>query len=153
MKHTFSVEDYEEYTLHEPPAIENIAAYNKTAKDGPDVKDLRIDMRGRISSKWNVEVIRILAKECINVLKNGEGFSGLPARSMDYFADLVKSQLVRARHMWRSAQPKGGPDGFESRKKVEQRMIKLKDSKLKRARKNSRRYGVSYSLENRVQCV
>ena len=145
MNCAFSVEDYEDYTLHEPPASEDIALFNQTGKDGPEVDNLRIDMRGRISSKWNVEIMRILAKQCVKLLKTNKAFAGLPTRSMDYFADLVKSRLVRARNMWRSAQPKAGADGFESRKKLEQHMVENKERRLRQARKNSRRFGVSRS--------
>ncbi len=45
MNCAFSVEDYEDYTLHEPPTNEEIALFKQTGEDGPDVDNLRIDMR------------------------------------------------------------------------------------------------------------
>ncbi len=141
------MEEVEDYTLHEPPTPETIENYNRTGKDGPDSEDLCIDMRGKISSKWNEEVIRILATACINHQAASEAYSDLPKRSLGYYIDIVKSQLERGRHAWRSAQPKAGYDGVESILNTEQRLVEAKERKLRRGRKHSRRLAVSQSCE------
>lgn len=104
-------------------------------------------MRGRISSKWNKEVIRILATSCVNHQKASSAYSDLPKRSLDYYIDMVKGQLERGRNTWRSAQPKTGYEGTESVMTVEQRLIDAKEGKLRRGRKHSRRLSVSLSLD------
>jgi len=59
----FKVSLDEDYSLHDPPSQDEVKNFALGRGPGPNAEDLRIDMRGKISSAWNQEVTEILLAE------------------------------------------------------------------------------------------
>jgi hypothetical protein len=149
----FNIEEKTQYALLKPPSTEQIKLYDETKRkeDGPNVKNFRIDMRGKISSSWNERVIKIMTTGIVHNLKNGneewEIYKDLPPRSNDYIDDLVKRQLEGARNIWKNAQPKLKKDGkVETAKEVENRLIEQEEAAGHVARAGTRRHSVSWCI-------
>ena len=77
---------------------ENFAQGDGT--DGPNVDDLRFDMRADASSEWNQTVFWMLL-EALNAEKADWGLPDMPDA---YFMDLISEKFLRVRTYWRSAQ-------------------------------------------------
>jgi hypothetical protein len=103
-------------------------------------------MDGRISSPWNVILIKLLAEEAIAVR------DGIPAITWPYSAshsiqayyeNLVKDEIERARTTWKKAQPKRlASGGEETPTQTQNRVARAKDMRDKSARRTSRRIAV-----------
>ena len=74
-------------------------------KGGPSAGDLHINIRGKVSSKWNHAVGQLLL-DTIHKQKQGQAWNSLPKRSDTYLLEIVTEQLERARTVWRDAQPR-----------------------------------------------
>ena len=128
MKETFNVTMLEDYSTHIPPDKKTISDYMNDRNDGPDQEDLCIDMRGKISSKWNECVLNILVDIVIERRKQGKGWDGLPNCSEAYFLSLCKEQLECTQGVWRGAQAKMKEDReVETPEEVEKRMVEAKE--------------------------
>ncbi|KAF8949732.1 hypothetical protein BDZ97DRAFT_1605120, partial [Flammula alnicola] len=101
-REAFNVSEQIDFALHNPARKEDIAQYEEDDARGPDLKELQIDMRGKISSKWNQAVATILV-EAVRERKKGEAWEMLPERSDEYIREMVVDQLERARGTWRDA--------------------------------------------------
>ncbi|KDR78694.1 hypothetical protein GALMADRAFT_1364983 [Galerina marginata CBS 339.88] len=140
MKEMFGVQSVEEYAVHEPAESRHVRLFDREEKDGPDEDDLRIDMRGKISSSWNTRVMEILLDAVLERKRKGTAWDDLPDRSDDYLMEIIQVQLERARTTWRNAQPKLLESGeVESLNEVEKRMIESKEVTEKMKRANMRR--------------
>jgi hypothetical protein len=145
MKEKFGVITAEDYALHEVPSGKDLRQFIQEDDGGPNNDDLRIDMRGKISSKWNKRVIQILVDAARENMSLGEAWSELPERSNAYMEDIVQDQLERARTVWRDAQPRMLETGeVETLDDVEKRMIERKEVKEKLGRATTRRRSVSF---------
>jgi len=134
----FNVSLDEDYALHSPPCQEDVKNFVLGRGPGPNVEDLRIDMRGKINSVWNQAVIEILLAEV-----KKEDFEGLPDRSDAYLADKIEGKLERVRTVWRTAQPRVTETGdLETIEEVERRMVDAKETREKVVRANTRRKSV-----------
>jgi hypothetical protein len=134
----FQVCQDEDYTLHDPPTPQEVHQYALKRGPGPNPEALRIDMKGKINSIWNLQVIEILLAE----LKTKD-WDGLPQRSEAYLADLIEGKLERVRTCWRNAQPKFKETGeVETITDVESRMMKRKDDQDRANRAYSRRRNI-----------
>lgn len=151
MQEKFAVEQVEDYALHEPPEPAALRRYIQEEKGGPDLDDLRIDMRHKISSTWNQKVLEILLEAVLKEKATGEDWEDLPDRSDDYYMDIILDQMKRARTMWRNAQPKVLESGdVESLAEVEKRMVESKEVDQKRKRATMRRLSVRPSIMSRI---
>lgn len=122
---------------------ENFAQGDGT--DGPNVDDLRFDMRADASSEWNQTVFRMLL-EALNAEKADWGLPDMPDA---YFMDLISEKFLRVRTYWRSAQRKVKDDGeMETWDEVESRLGQEQDTRGKAARQNERRANVSNVIVN-----
>ena len=105
---------------------------------GPNPADLRIDMKGKINSIWNLQVIEIL----LEAFKKKD-LDDLPERSEAYMVDLIEVKLERVRTCWRNAQPRlketGEPETIAD---VEKRMVGGKDDRGRANRAYSRRRNI-----------
>ncbi|KAJ3504448.1 hypothetical protein NLJ89_g7923 [Agrocybe chaxingu] len=138
MSETFDVELTDDYMLHDLPSTDTITTFYKGGP-GPNVQDLRINMRGKISSKWNENVMDILLDKVLERLK-GEAYNSLPERSTAYFREIIHEKLERARSTWKSGQPKVKPNGeVESIREVENRVLDARTKKEKAGRAYTRR--------------
>lgn len=143
MKAIFGIESVEDYTLHEPPDPSSIRLFIQEEIGGPDENDLRIDMTGKIASLWNTKVMEILLDAVLTRKGTGTAWEDLPDRSNDYFAEIIRDHVQRARTTWRNAQPRLLDSGeVESLAAVEERMIESKDISEKMKRANTRRLSV-----------
>jgi len=132
-----------------------VTEYDLEGKGGPSADDLRINMRGKVSSKWNHAVGQLLL-DTIRKRKQGQAWNSLPEQSDTYLLEIVTEQLERARTVWRDAQPRVKVDGtVEDPAEVEERMNEEKERKGKQARATTRWISVSsipfgYYSENQI---
>lgn len=135
------MENDEDFALHDFPPLEIIRACAKGHREGPNEKDLQLDMRGKKPSKWNERVAQILLDKLL--LTMSDGCADLPERSDAYFLDMITEKIDRARGYWRKAQPKIKDDcEVETLQEVEDRMIVSKDENGKYSRMGTRRRAV-----------
>ena len=129
--------------MHEPATPEKISAFNRSADgSGPNPDDLHVDMRGKITSKWNIAVIQILLALVFVQLE--EDSSWLPKVSEALLRTRIRERLEAARSTWRATQPKIGEDGKrETVQQVEDRVIREKTAKEAANRTGTRRITVS----------
>jgi hypothetical protein len=134
----FDVTHDDDFAAHEPPSHEEILSF-KRGGEGPIPDNLRIDMKGTISSKWNEAVVDILLEKLLQRKADPEFWGDMPERSDTYFEDLILAKLTRARSTWRNAQPHLNEEGeLESIDEVEQRMITTKEERDRRGRAYTR---------------
>ncbi|KAF8577004.1 hypothetical protein K439DRAFT_1365743, partial [Ramaria rubella] len=69
---------------------------------GPNLDELHLDMKGSLTTEWNVRAISLLV-ECLEV-KHLE--FDLPERSQAYKIDLIKEKIKCLRVAWKDFQPK-----------------------------------------------
>ena len=144
MKEKFGATIAEDYALHEVPSGKELCQYIQEDDGGPNKDDLHIDMRGKISSKWNKRVIHILVDATRQNIQLGEAWSELPERSDAYIEEIIQDQLEHARTVWRDAQPRILDTGdVENLDDVEKRMIDKKEAREKIGRATTRRRSVS----------
>ncbi|KAH9478861.1 hypothetical protein JR316_0009323 [Psilocybe cubensis] len=135
----FGVERDPEFVNHIPPSPGDIMQFETTKRpeDGPKIADLRIDMKGEISSDWNKELVSILVTFATN--RKVSQFPDLPHRPQDYLAQMFFQTLERARTFWRDNQPQATDLGkIETSAKREARVEAKRKKEEKRNRKNSR---------------
>ena len=105
--------------------------------------DLRVDMKGSISSKWNIAVLQILLALVIHELKD-EDSKWLPKISEDFLRSRIRKRIENGRALWHQIQPKVAEDGtIESTQEVEDRVVKEKAAADAKARAHARRVTVS----------
>ncbi|KAF9521981.1 hypothetical protein CPB83DRAFT_840836 [Crepidotus variabilis] len=138
-KNLFDLELDEDFTSHEPPTKQQVTNFNSGRGEGPKKDDLRIDMRGKIRSAWNMEVTNIIFDEFIK-LKTTPGWDGLGNPSDAYFLDMIESKMTRVRSHWKAAQPRLKESGdVETNGDVEERMVETKSSRERVVRVRARR--------------
>jgi len=109
-RESFGVVTNEEWALHKAPTPKEVTEYDLEGKGGPSADDLCINMRGKVSSKWNHAVGELLL-DTIHKWKQGQAWNSLPERSDTYLLKIVTEQLEHARTVWRDAQPRVKVDG------------------------------------------
>ncbi len=128
--------------MHEPPPATQIRDFNESGVGCPDPDDLRIDMRGTISSKWNKAVIQILLALITAELKKESNW--LPECSDAFLKDKIQKVIERGRALWQQTQTKVAEDGtVETLAQVEDRIIREKAASDARSRAYARRSNVS----------
>lgn len=101
-------------------------------------------MDGKISSPWNVKLIKLLAEEAMVTRQDLPELKELPIRSQSYYEDLIKDQMERARAAWKKAQPKKLASGQEETpEQIQSRLADENGRREKAARRTTRRIGVS----------
>ena len=139
----FGIENSEDWALHEAATSEEVRKYSVQGTGGPNLENLQLDMRGKLSSHWNQAVADLLL-DLVVERKKKEAWSAFPERSDAYFLGLVMEQLERARTVWRNAQPKVKEGGeIEELDEVEKRMNEEKEARGKLTRATTRRKAVS----------
>jgi hypothetical protein len=123
-----------------------VNAYNNLAQGGgPNLLLPKIDMDGKISSPWNVKLIKLLAEEAIATREKLPDLEELPIRSKAYYEDLVKDHMERARTAWKKIQPQILASGqVETSEQVKSRLAIAHAKREKAARRTTRRLGVRY---------
>jgi hypothetical protein len=135
----FDVAHDEDFAAHEPPSQGEILSF-KRGGEGPNPDDLRVDMKGAVSSKWNEAVVDILLGKLFQRKVDPEIWGDMPERSDAYFEDLILAKFVRVRSIWRNAQPHLNEEGeLESIDEVERRMITTKEERDRTGRAYTRR--------------
>jgi hypothetical protein len=133
----FSIEQDDDIVMHQPPSPEDLRLSRF------DSEDLRIDMRGEIGSRWNIELLEILEERLSDLGIERD----LPARSSAYLMELLRNRLIRLRNNWRSAQPKKDEFGnLETPEAVERRVLQQTLKAKKEARMRERRIRVRFCL-------
>lgn len=139
----FKLELDEDYTMHVSPTLAEVRNYNLERGHGPNRDDLRIDMQGKVGSKWNTEVADILLNEFLK-LKNDPGWNGLGNPSDAYFLDMIQMKLEQVRGHWRAAQLRFMESGnVETNSDIEVRMKETKAEQERSIRVRDRRVNVS----------
>ncbi|KAF8592245.1 hypothetical protein K439DRAFT_1324844, partial [Ramaria rubella] len=116
-------------------------------KNGPNLDELHLDMKGSLTSEWNVKVISLLV-ECLEA-KHLE--FDLPERSQAYKIDLIKEKIKCLRVVWKDFQPKTTDTGEqESPKALETRLLTKHVMAGQEARQSTRQWNVSHSSSDLV---
>ncbi|KAF8576074.1 hypothetical protein K439DRAFT_1368176, partial [Ramaria rubella] len=89
-------------------------------KNGPNLDELHLDMKGSLTSELNVKAISLLVEhleaKCLEF--------NLPERSQAYKIDLIKEKIKCLRVVWKDFQPKTTDTGEqESPKALETRLL------------------------------
>lgn len=136
--------------MHEPPTPERIVQFNESGILCPNLGDLRIDMKGMISSKWNKAIIQILLALVNNELAKEDW---LPECSDAFLRDKIQKAIEKGRALWNQTQAKIEEDGtVETIQQVEDRVIREKAASDARARAHARRSNVSLFSFNTRAC-
>ena len=61
----FDITHDDNFTMHEPPSHEEIYRFKRGEGEGPNPNDLCIDIKGKISSKWNNAIVDILLEKLL----------------------------------------------------------------------------------------
>jgi hypothetical protein len=142
----FEVTQDDDFAAHESPLHEEILRFKRGKGEGPNPNDLRIDMKGAISSKWNITVVDILVEKLLQKKDDPEYWGDMPERSDAYFEDLIVEKLMRVKSSWKNAQPHLNEAGeLESVADVENRMIMTKEKRDRAGRAYTRRRNVGGS--------
>ncbi|KIM34861.1 hypothetical protein M413DRAFT_434962 [Hebeloma cylindrosporum] len=95
--HAFGLEKTDEYALVTAASRSRANAYNGLGQgDGPNLLVPEIDMDGKISSPWNVKLIKLFAQETMAVLQELPQLEEFPIRTQAYFEDMVRDHMERA---------------------------------------------------------
>ncbi|KAJ3507461.1 hypothetical protein NLJ89_g6290 [Agrocybe chaxingu] len=149
MSEIFDAQVLDDYMLHLPPSADEIFTFYNGGP-GPKLEGLHIDMRGKISSKWNECVTDILLDEVLK-RRTSEAYELLPKRSRAYFREIIREKLERARGAWKNGQPKMKENGdIESIIEVENRVVEARNKKEKLGRAYTRR---TNRLKRRLEIV
>lgn len=143
-REAFNVQHVEDFAGCESVTKEDIRRFEDDDDDdndnGPSMDALLIDMRGKLSSKWNQAVIRLLVKAVRERQHRGTAWQGLPERSDEYFIQLVEHHMKGARTTWRNHQPKVQENGeLESPSDAYNRVMEQKNTAEKIGRAHTRR--------------
>lgn len=139
----FKLENNDDWYVHEPPSGDTICQFNDSGGAGPDPDDLHVDMKGSISSKWNIAVIQILLALVIDELKD-EDAKWLPKISDGFLRSRIRKRIENGRAFWHKTEPKVAEDGtVETAQEVEDRLVKDKAIADAKARAHARRITVS----------
>ncbi|HEV7738570.1 MAG TPA: hypothetical protein VGO47_14515 [Chlamydiales bacterium] len=143
VKEVLGLDNDEDITSHDPPPPPVICLFETNYESGPELDDLRLDMKGKLLSEWNQAVARLLTDE----FKNQQKCHGLPERSDAYMKDIFLEKIKRLRTIWRDAQPHTNLDGsVETVEDLETRLFRKKVTVTTSARRNTRRENVSLSF-------
>ena len=139
----FDLESNDDWYMHEPPSAKTISQFNDSGGPGPDPEDLRVDMKGSISSKWNVAVLQILLALVIHELKD-EDSAWLPPVTDDFLRLRIRKRIENGRAFWHKTQPNVAEDGtVETSEEIEDRLVRDKAAANAKARAHARRVTVS----------
>jgi hypothetical protein len=141
-KDVFDVEQDQDFGVHESADKTAIRLYEAGEGEGPDHKNLRIDMETGPESKWNERVVDIL----LQVLKGrrDEEDWRLPAASDRYLTGLITSKMKRVKSYWKEAQPRMTATGkMETPAELEERLNAKDDRYGIMTRESQRRRSVS----------
>ncbi|KAF8582874.1 hypothetical protein K439DRAFT_1350125 [Ramaria rubella] len=101
-----------------PPLVAK--QFQTDRKNGPNLDELHPDMKGSLTSEWNVKAINLLV-ECLEVKHLA---FDLPERSQAYKIDLIKEKIKHLRVVWKDFQPKTTDTGEqESPEALETRLL------------------------------
>ncbi|KJA18369.1 hypothetical protein HYPSUDRAFT_57199 [Hypholoma sublateritium FD-334 SS-4] len=135
----FDLESNDDWYVHVPPTVDQVALFNKTAKGGPNPNDLRVDMKGTISSDWNVAVIQILLALVVDEMKD-EDLSWLPKCSDEFLRSRIRKRIENGRAFYQKTKAKIAEDGTaETEQEIEDRLIAEKAAADAKARAHARR--------------
>jgi hypothetical protein len=136
------IDEDEDFAGHEPVSTEALARFAADPANGPDLADLHFDVDKGMRSEWNKAALGLMQiKFCAEL---SEHYDSVPARSSQYFEQLIQEKFQRLVGVWKRAQPRMTASGEpESHEAVETRMMSDKDVELKVCRHTTRRLNVS----------
>ncbi|KAF8580840.1 hypothetical protein K439DRAFT_1355901, partial [Ramaria rubella] len=110
---------------------------------GPNLDELHLDMKGSLTSEWNVKAISLLVEH----LEAKHLEFDLPERSQAYKIDLIKEKIKRLRVVWKDLQPKTTDTGEqESPEALETRLLTKHVMASQEARQSTRRRNVKSNV-------
>ncbi|KAF8592425.1 hypothetical protein K439DRAFT_1323373 [Ramaria rubella] len=100
-KDTLSITQDDDIVQHKivPPQV--VRQYEKDGENGPDLNDLHLDMKGDLTSKWNVNTISLLTE----MLKVRRQEFEMPERLQEYMEDLIQEKMKCLRVCWKADLP------------------------------------------------
>ncbi|HEV7736633.1 MAG TPA: hypothetical protein VGO47_04580 [Chlamydiales bacterium] len=129
----FALDQDDDIVSHQPPSMATLVTSQ------PDPQNLKIDMIGEISSKWNKQLINILSKRLLEAVQR----QNLLERTDQYLCQLIEGRIIRLRTNW-SVQPKTDRLGnHEDPEAVEKRVFERTHTIRKEGQTRERRVRVS----------
>lgn len=135
-----------DFKIAEAVRADVIAAYNTGGDVEPNPNDLRLDLAGKATSLWNIQVSRILLKH----LKEDQALACI-IPSDDFILDILSDRFKTLIGCWRDGQLKRKANGnMETSEELEIRMTEQDEMEAKRCRRVTRRLNVSIRPTSRV---
>ena len=124
------IDEDEDFAEHEPISTEALAQFAADPANGPNLADLHFDMTNGMWSKWNKAALGLMQiKFCA---KLSEDYDSVPARSSQYFEQLIWERFQRLVGVWKHTQPQMTASGeLESNEAIKTQMMSDKDVELK----------------------
>lgn len=131
----------EDFILHEPATLDEMADFVSNKGPGPNLEDLRLDVRGGLSSDWNKKAFLLLRQAFTQEI---QGMEDVPPRPQSYIDDLITDSFTRLATEWNRAQPKTSDSGKrETLNEVTKRVNDVKEKAGTTSRHTGRRFAVS----------
>ncbi|KAG9315639.1 hypothetical protein JVU11DRAFT_3281 [Chiua virens] len=136
-KEAFGISTDDEFLLVGGVSRERVQAF-LDGGSGPDPDDLQWDFSRPATSVWNQVVISELVQQ-LKMKRREEKWSTQP-RSDEYWEDAIAQKFARIKARLSSAKPRVRDDSsIETEQEIAKRLLREKDERLQKARKDERR--------------
>ncbi|KAL5531769.1 hypothetical protein ACEPAF_5331 [Sanghuangporus sanghuang] len=149
--HLFKFGKETEFERHTPARRTQVDAYNRSGEQGPTPNDLRLDVFGQCTSRWNKKVIEIIYE---NILQQ-KGVASLPQEFENNYWSAITFKIRRARYFCRKLIPRiKEPGVLETTLEVFHRRKQQTFDRQKTNRHNSRRLKIYRErVETCLKCL
>lgn len=113
--------------------------------DGPDLSEIHFHCIGGRTSPWNKEVIRMMAEDIIVRLEE-DIEDKWPSRTYDWWEKEMWNRFSRLMKFWAQGQRLRLSDGEETDGALDERLDKMRNSRLRMQRRYTRRITVRYII-------
>ncbi|KAF8573181.1 hypothetical protein K439DRAFT_1376215 [Ramaria rubella] len=130
-KDTLNITQDDDIVQHKIVPPQAVRQYEKDSENGPDLNNLHLDMKGNLTSEWNVNTISLLTE----MLKVRRQEFEMLERLQEYMEDLIQEKMKRLRVCWKAFQPRTDETGAqESPEALEVRLLEKHTQLSKLAR-------------------
>ncbi|KAF8591802.1 hypothetical protein K439DRAFT_1326519 [Ramaria rubella] len=139
-KDTLNITQDDDIVQHKIVPPQAVRQYEKDGENGLDLNNLHLDMKGDLTSEWNVNTISLL----MEMLKVRRQEFEMPERSQEYMEDLIQEKMKRLRVCWKVFQPRTDKTGAqETPEALEVQLLEKHAQSSKLARQATRRRNVT----------
>ncbi|KAL5512131.1 hypothetical protein ACEPAG_3652 [Sanghuangporus baumii] len=140
-----------EFERHTPARRTQVDAYNRSGEQGPTPSDLRLDVFGQCTSRWNKRVIEIIYEDILQ----HKGVASLPQEFENAYRSAIAHKIRRARYFCRKLIPRiKEPGVLETMLEVFHRSKQQTVDRQKTNRHNNRRLKIYRErVETCLKCL